>query len=197
MSKRFIKAVLFFYTAVSPLFIQADVYKCVTSNGQTSYSENRCDTGFVKKKGQWLSVKQHEKREREEVLRIEKLEIENKRIEKLRIEQLRIEQLQAKKQRNDSSGSKNDVSYADTVWLGKTAVKSLLKNPETAEFRSIEYVKFKTGGFICGEVKSKNSFGGYSGWQHFISAGSQNTYLEEQVQGFKGIWLDYCVGKPW
>jgi len=73
----------------------------------------------------------------------------------------------------------------------------LLKDSDSAEFRGIEYMRFKSGGFICGEVNSKNSFGGFSGWQHFISAGTQTAYLEEQVSGFRGIWRDYCRGKAW
>jgi len=98
-----------------------------------------------------------------------------------------------------SSGSKEigEVSHADAIWIGKKAVKSLLKDPDSAEFRGIEYMRFKSGGFICGEVNSKNSFGGFSGWQHFISAGTQIVYLEEQVSGFRGIWKDYCKDKAW
>lgn len=218
---------LFFISGLSSQLALADIYKCVSSSGKISYSEKRCDTGLVKKNGQWLGVKQHEEHERAEVLRREKLQAklqaENERIDKLRREKLRVENerteivrremrrreelraenkgirlLGAKKHYPDNHPSgKNDVSHVDAAWIGKTSVKALFKNPEAAEFRNIEYIKFKTGGFICGEVNSKNSFNGYSGWQHFISAGSQTAYLEEQIQGFKGIWRDYCAGKPW
>jgi len=100
---------------------------------------------------------------------------------------------------SSSSGSKekSEVSYSDAVWIGKTAVRNVLKNSDSAMFRSIEYVKNGGGGFVCGEVNSKNSFGGFSGWQHFIAVGTQTVYLEEQVSGFRNVWRDVCLGKAW
>jgi len=98
---------------------------------------------------------------------------------------------------SSESKGKSEVSYSDAVWIGKTAVRSVLKDSDSAEFRSIEYVKNADGGFVCGEVNSKNSFGGFSGWQHFISAGTQTVYLEEQVSDFRNVWRDVCIGKAW
>jgi len=92
----------------------------------------------------------------------------------------------------------SEVSHGDAAWIGKTAVKRLLKDPDSAEFRDIEYIpKGSGGGYVCGEVNSTNSFGGYSGWQHFISSGRNNAYLEERTSGFRGIWNEFCSGKAW
>lgn len=122
---------------------------------------------------------------------------EQARLEQINRLKVRAEEIRAEEIRAANVGDKGKVSHADAVWIGKTAVKRLLKDSDSAEFRGIEYVRFKSGGFACGEVKSKNSFGGNTGWQHFISAGTQTAYLEEQVTDFRAIWRDYCRGKAW
>jgi len=45
----------------------------------------------------------------------------------------------------------------------------------------------------CGEVNSKNSFGGYGGYQKFVSAGkAELTFLEEEVSDFNVVWNRKC-----
>ena len=85
----------------------------------------------------------------------------------------------------------------ELLWIekGKTAVTANLKDPDSAKFR---YVYFHIGRdnipVACGEVNSKNSFGGYSGFQKFISAGSTDrTYLEEEVSDFPILWSSLCT----
>jgi len=49
----------------------------------------------------------------------------------------------------------------------------------------------------CGEVNSKNSFGGYGGFQKFVSAGrAELTFLSEQMTDgdFVEVWNRMCVG---
>ncbi len=137
------------------------------------------------------------------VIRVQEEFMKEARLEQMRLLEVRAEEnraeeeVRAEKRRAANVGDKGKVSHADAVWIGKKAVKRLLKDSDSAEFRGIEYMRFKSGGYICGEVNSKNSFGGFSGWQHFISAGTQSAYLEEQVADFRGIWRDYCRGKAW
>lgn len=59
------------------------------------------------------------------------------------------------------------------LWIVKSrdAIKSRLRDPGSADFRN---VRFYSGGpvpVVCGEVNSKNGFGGYTGFQRFIASG--------------------------
>lgn len=81
-------------------------------------------------------------------------------------------------------------------WMqkGMEATKSKLKDPSSAKFQG---VYFHQGAdsipMTCGEVNSKNSFGGYGGFQRFVSAGKADlTFLEEQVADFPTIWNRFC-----
>lgn len=55
--------------------------------------------------------------------------------------------------------------------LAKNAVKENLKDPESATFRKLFLVKNQKGEAVCGEVNAKNSYGGYVGFQPFVSSG--------------------------
>jgi hypothetical protein len=81
-------------------------------------------------------------------------------------------------------------------WMieGKNAVKQKLKDPSSAQFR---HVYFHRGAddvpMTCGEVNSKNTYGGYGGFQRFVSAGkAELTFLEEQVSDFSSVWDRFC-----
>ena len=80
---------------------------------------------------------------------------------------------------------------------GQEAVKTKLKDPGSAQFRAVYFNRGKDGlPVTCGEVNSKNSFGGYSGHQKFISAGKPElTYLEEQMVAgeFAKVWNTLCA----
>ncbi|MFA5592067.1 MAG: hypothetical protein WC989_01995 [Micavibrio sp.] len=66
-------------------------------------------------------------------------------------------------------------AYADSLEnRAKIAVKSILKDPESARFGQISRCK---KGFVLGEVNAKNSFGGYTGNQLFVSNGGKYTYI--------------------
>ena len=52
----------------------------------------------------------------------------------------------------------------------KESVLDRLKDPESARFRQTYYVKTEGGEYlICGEVNSKNSYGGYGTYKDFLS----------------------------
>jgi len=82
------------------------------------------------------------------------------------------------------------------VWMdrGKSAAKEKLKDPSSAKFRNVYFHKGAKGiPMTCGEVNSRNSFGGYSGYQKFVSAGKPElTFLQEQVKGFSDVWSQFC-----
>ena len=83
----------------------------------------------------------------------------------------------------------------DLIFHGERQIISKLKDGASASFSN---VFISTTDFVCGEVNSKNSFGGYSGFQRFISAYPSGIYaLEESTskQEFKKSWSKYCEFK--
>ena len=71
-------------------------------------------------------------------------------------------------------------------------VREHLKDPKSAQFRNSFFVRWKDTPVICGEVNSKNSMGGYGGFQRFVAAGHKVVYLEEQVADFDNVWHEIC-----
>ena len=63
-----------------------------------------------------------------------------------------------------------------------------MKDPESARFRN-------QNGF-CGEVNSKNSFGGYGGFQRYIAAGVNMVVFENdrnlEKGAFQQAWSEFC-----
>lgn len=83
------------------------------------------------------------------------------------------------------------------AWIekGKETVKMKLKDPDSAQFRNVFFHRGeKNVPMACGEVNSKNSFGGFVGYQRFISAGRPDlTFFENEVSGFNTSWNEFCV----
>jgi hypothetical protein len=87
------------------------------------------------------------------------------------------------------------------VWVekGKDAVREKLKDSDSAKFQNVYFHRgVNNVPLSCGEVNSKNSFGGYGGFQRFISGGQSDlTFLEEQMDRseFVKVWNQMCVKK--
>lgn len=99
--------------------------------------------------------------------------------------------------KSSNNDGKNDEKYKELSWieLGKDSVRNRLKDGSSAEFRNVFFNNNGTA-VSCGEVNSKNSFGAYSGYQRFISAGDILTILEEEISdGIQTVWNQYCI-KP-
>lgn len=76
-------------------------------------------------------------------------------------------------------------------WAAKEAVKSRLKDSESAKFGVVAV----HGNVVCGTVNAKNSFGGYGGYHQFISNGLPSaTFLETDVSknDWDYIWKEKC-----
>lgn len=89
------------------------------------------------------------------------------------------------------SGSK--ATDYDYIELHKGRIKALLKDPGSAEFQNT-FVSRKLGGpVVCGEVNAKNSFGGYTGFQRFVSGGTVQA-LESQMKAgeMDETWSQVC-----
>lgn len=89
-----------------------------------------------------------------------------------------------------------NTAQQDSLWKIKAEedVRASLKDGGSAEFRGVYISRREGAPFVCGEVNSKNSFGGYGGFQRFIYAGSLGAVLEEQVEdgGMDEVWRKFC-----
>lgn len=78
---------------------------------------------------------------------------------------------------------------AQAIALTKEYVAAHLIDPESARFRSMGVYEQGFGGIvICGEVNSKNRFGGYVGYRTFIYNGphKRNVVFDPSVEDFRG-----------
>lgn len=103
----------------------------------------------------------------------------------------------------EAASTKAKPDYMDSgkqfAWMerGKDAVRAKLRDPDSAQFRNVE---FHAGGGVpmaCGEVNANNGFGGKAGYERFIAAGSQITVLESEMastQDMDEVWNKMCVG---
>ena len=103
----------------------------------------------------------------------------------------------AQKARKKEEAEKNRLTEVENkeklaVTLAEAAVKSQLFDPNSAQFRN------QKGN--CGEVNSKNKFGGYVGFTRYIYLGSDNTVaIESDSKGsvwtpsiMNDLWEKYC-----
>ncbi len=95
-----------------------------------------------------------------------------------------------------SSGERTSKDAREIGWMqrGKAAVKEKLRDPSSAQYKEVYFCRGSRDiPMTCGSVNSKNGFGGYSGYQRFISGGSANvTFLESEVNGFGSVWAQMC-----
>lgn len=62
---------------------------------------------------------------------------------------------------------KNGLQEAEEK--SKQSVLALMKDPDSSKFRNIREVSIPDGIVFCGEVNSKNSYGGYAGFTWFVA----------------------------
>jgi hypothetical protein len=109
--------------------------------------------------------------------------------------------MKAKQAKSQQAADTNGGEYADgdeVVTKGITAVLDKLKDPSSAKFQNMFFhmatISKKKVPMSCGEVNSRNGFGGYNGYRRYISAGyPELTYLEEEVTDFNKAWKLMCV----
>ncbi|MGE2346598.1 hypothetical protein [Enterobacter asburiae] len=60
------------------------------------------------------------------------------------------------------------AALANDVDAAKSLIRDVMKDPESTQFKSVRTVKNSLGeNYVCGEVNSKNSYGGYVGFKPF------------------------------
>ena len=92
---------------------------------------------------------------------------------------------------SESSQSSKEFAWME---LGKDMVREKLKDPDSARFRNVFFNRGRDNVPIaCGEVNARNSFGGYTGFERFLSAGSRDlTLLESEASDFGVQWSRFC-----
>lgn len=82
-----------------------------------------------------------------------------------------------------------------TAWVKQSqdAIRALLDDPSSAQFRNVHF--FQGGGVpvTCGEVTAKSSAGAYDGYQRFVAAGDALAALETRADDFENLWALLCV----
>lgn len=89
----------------------------------------------------------------------------NNQLQQLRdlsIKEVRLYSLQFTKYSHDNSPEL-------AIEKAKEAIKNQLKDPDSAKFRNVRVSNFNDGQILCGEVNSKNSYGGYVGYRIFAA----------------------------
>lgn len=71
------------------------------------------------------------------------------------------------------------------IELARQRIIDLLKDPESARFKEV-YVA-RDGVSICGAVNSKNSMGGYVGFQRFIIDENDSLFFDDSGPSFPGL----------
>lgn len=89
---------------------------------------------------------------------------------------------------------------AQRLWIVKSrdAIRSRLRDPDSADFRNERFYSGGAAPVVCGEVNSKNGFGGYSGFQRFIAAGDfpNLAFLASDFargDSIDNVWVKLCV----
>lgn len=87
-------------------------------------------------------------------------------------------------------GGSGEPSETQKVVAGQAAVRSILRDPGSAEFRNHRIGSYQGREVVCGEVNSANGFGGMSGFQRYVSNGGEATVLESQMapEEFALVW---------
>lgn len=96
-------------------------------------------------------------------------------------------QPEPEKPKSNTLSSNNTDREVMERMVAKDAVLANLKDPDSAEFRN------QHG--ICGEVNSKNSFGGYSGFKRYVATSKSLVVIEGEGMAddeFEKVWQQFC-----
>ncbi|NYE60787.1 hypothetical protein FHW58_001939 [Duganella sp. 1224] len=90
-----------------------------------------------------------------------------------------------------TAAQKQQEDAATLTKLGEKYVKEKILEPSQAQFRNQFIGK---GGAPCGEVNAKDAFGGYIGFQRYISVARDLTLLAQDVSPaeFDAQWKQLC-----
>jgi hypothetical protein len=96
-----------------------------------------------------------------------------------------------------------DRTYGGQFGKAREAVRSELKDPDSAKFSNLE-VCAASNAVVTGKVNAKNSFGAYVGDESFFAKGSIGQFyrnvmfddLARECYGSSPIWKEYLASIP-
>jgi hypothetical protein len=77
----------------------------------------------------------------------------------------------------------NGLSDRALTHAAEELVKQNLKDPDSAKFRNEKVYRSNGLIYVCGELNSNNSFGGYGGFERFLSDGDSEADTVEDDAG--------------
>lgn len=92
----------------------------------------------------------------------------------------------------ESAEQKEAIIRANIQIMSEDGVKARLKDPSSAQFTN-QFVSRR--GAACGEVNSKNGFGGFTGAKRYIYAGKDLAIFESDMAAgeFDKSWDQLCT----
>jgi len=100
-----------------------------------------------------------------------------------------------RKQKEKEQAEPPELSNGGLQMAAEELIRDRLFDPEAARFRNETFHKSpgKTA-VVCGEVNAKNRYGGYTGYQSFISNGLPGTTLlaNDNPKAVRGAWRKLC-----
>ncbi|WP_186417167.1 hypothetical protein [Bosea sp. CS1GBMeth4] len=106
---------------------------------------------------------------------------------------VRAERERQELQRQQQNAAEAGLMNEAWITKAKAVIRDRLKDPRSGEFRSLRVSKTAGVPVVCGEISSRNSFGGRNGFQRVISAGRPDlTFLEEEVRDMDSVWRTFC-----
>jgi len=90
----------------------------------------------------------------------------------------------------------DDHKFMQLTGMGRDQLNAILKDPDSAKYQDVgAYSPPAAKGNVtfCGRVNSKNSFGGYNGYERFISAPNVGAWVQSSPGiKFNSVWHDIC-----
>jgi hypothetical protein len=94
------------------------------------------------------------------------------------------------KETSEVTQASSDASYA---LHHQELIAGRLKDPESATFRNVFVSRLSGTPLVCGEVNAKNSFGGYVGFQRFVSGGELQVIESDMAPSeMNKAWAQFC-----
>ena len=64
---------------------------------------------------------------------------------------------------------RHDPAASELISTIQVEMKRGMKDPESTQFRDLVYFTGRDGDAVCGEVNSRNTYGGYTGFSRFVA----------------------------
>lgn len=118
---------------------------------------------------------------------------------KQRQEEAAVEKAEADLQLHPKYAALDSTTDPAQTWLmskAMDAVRLRLRDPQSAQFRNVFLATGSTGITVtCGDVNAKNAFGGFIGYESFISDGMTVSKLASEFKSTKEFlkaWKKFC-----